>query len=192
MELISIGYKYFIIKLNNFLSNKLKTISFEFIYEMSFAGLNEIIFTDNELNASGSLTGYYEFTYNGLVRDTFEFSFSKKILLNNIGKSVKIDAMTYYTDNNSNYLLYSQPQKTQFTIFVPSPKEDEFLNNCFILYRFKFTFYCLKLKKKLRDWLWIKIRLPKITNKYNPKNLMKLLEIFDGDDMNVDIVLDAW
>jgi len=37
------------------------------------------------------------------------------------------------------------------------------------------TFYCLKYKTKLRNWLWVKICLPKIEKIYHPNNLNELL-----------------
>jgi hypothetical protein len=36
-------------------------------------------------------------------------------------------------------------------------------------------FYCIKYKTKLRDWLWVKVRLPKIERFYHPNNLNELL-----------------
>lgn len=44
---------------------------------------------------------------------------------------------------------------------------------------------CLKYKKQFRDWLWIKVRLPRIEQKYHPDNLLKLLELCD-DETNLD------
>ena len=35
-----------------------------------------------------------------------------------------------------------------------------------VLKKFKFTFYCLKFKQKFRDWLWIRVRLPKIQSNF--------------------------
>ena len=45
-----------------------------------------------------------------------------------------------------------------------------------LLKRVKFTIWCLKYKKSFHDWLWIKVRLPKIQTKYHPNNLIELLE----------------
>lgn len=43
-----------------------------------------------------------------------------------------------------------------------------------ILYNFKLLFYSLKYKKQLRDWLWVKVRKPKMQEYYSPVNLQKL------------------
>ena len=49
---------------------------------------------------------------------------------------------------------------------------------------FKELFYALKYKKQFRDWLWVRIREPKIRNKYHPDNLIKLLE--DQENLTLD------
>ena len=49
---------------------------------------------------------------------------------------------------------------------------------------FKELFYALKYKKQFRDWLWVRIREPKIRNKYHPDNLIKLLE--DRENLTLD------
>ncbi len=53
-----------------------------------------------------------------------------------------------------------------------------------ILIRFKELFYAFKYKKQFRDWLWVRIREPKIRNKYHPDNLIKLLE--DRENLTLD------
>ena len=45
-----------------------------------------------------------------------------------------------------------------------------------ILRRFKFTFYCLKYKRQLREWLWDKVRRPNVERRYHPDNVIRLLE----------------
>jgi Leucine-rich repeat (LRR) protein len=49
-------------------------------------------------------------------------------------------------------------------------------NKTNIIIRFKELFYAFKYKNLFRDWLWVRIREPKIRNKYHPDNLIKLLE----------------
>ena len=51
-----------------------------------------------------------------------------------------------------------------------------------LLERVKFTFLCLKYKKRFHDWLWIKVRLPMIEKKYHPDNLIELLKNVKGND----------
>ena len=41
---------------------------------------------------------------------------------------------------------------------------------------------CLKYKKQFHDWLWIKVKLPKIQSKYHPDKLFELLKNVDEND----------
>jgi Leucine-rich repeat (LRR) protein len=49
------------------------------------------------------------------------------------------------------------------------------IQNLHKLNKFRHLYYSLKFKKKIRDWLWIKVREPKIKEKYSAFNLSKLL-----------------
>jgi hypothetical protein len=60
----------------------------------------------------------------------------------------------------------------------------EMTNKTNIFIRFKELFYTLKYKKLFRDWLWVRIREPKIRNKYHPDNLIKLLK--DREKLTLD------
>ncbi len=53
-----------------------------------------------------------------------------------------------------------------------------------IINRFRELFYALKYKKQFLDWLWVRIREPKIRIKYHPDNLMKMLE--GREEMTLD------
>lgn len=54
---------------------------------------------------------------------------------------------------------------------------------------FKYTFYCLKFKSKFRNWLWDKVRRPKIESLCHPLRITGLLE--KGIDiMDLDIHLE--
>jgi hypothetical protein len=59
------------------------------------------------------------------------------------------------------------------------------------LYRFKLLFWSLKYKSKFRDWLWIRVRLPKIEKTYHPSKLNELLNS-DMSEEELDNVLGAW
>ena len=62
-----------------------------------------------------------------------------------------------------------------------------------ILYNFKHSYYSLKFKNKFRDWLWVKVREPKIQEYYSPNNLVKLLSKIDEDDFEqFDNALSNW
>lgn len=76
-----------------------------------------------------------------------------------------------------------------YDIILPKSTEDNNVikKNIAILYRFKYLYYLLKFKKRFRDLLWIKIREPKIREKYSSENLLKLLENED-----LEQVLETW
>ena len=59
------------------------------------------------------------------------------------------------------------------------------------LYRFKLLFWSLKYKSKFRDWLWIRVRLPKIEKTYHPSKLNELLNS-DMSEEELDNVLVNW
>lgn len=59
------------------------------------------------------------------------------------------------------------------------------------LYSAKSLFWCLKYKQKFRDWLWVRVRLPKIEQMYHPSKLNKLLNT-DMSEEELDNVLSNW
>jgi len=58
-----------------------------------------------------------------------------------------------------------------------------------ILNVFRHLYYSLRFKKQFRDWLWVKVREPKIRQKYHP---MYLLQNLCDEDADLDTVLDNW
>ena len=62
------------------------------------------------------------------------------------------------------------------------------------LFRCKHLFWSLKFKKQFRDWLWLKVRLPKIEQMYHPGNLNTLLNEKNDDikEEEFDKVISAW
>jgi hypothetical protein len=58
-----------------------------------------------------------------------------------------------------------------------------------ILHKFCYLYYCLKFKTQFRDFLWKKIREPKIIQKYHPSYFDEFLK---DDNDNLDMVLDNW
>ena len=60
--------------------------------------------------------------------------------------------------------------------------------NIQIVNNFRQLYYCLKFKKHLREWLWKKVREPKIKKLYNPIYLVENLHEYD----DLDIVLHNW
>ena len=62
-----------------------------------------------------------------------------------------------------------------------------------LLQKVKFTFMCVKYKKQFRDWLWVKVRLPKTQHKYHPNNLIMLLNGIDDNDLDdFDNAINNW
>ena len=57
-----------------------------------------------------------------------------------------------------------------------------------ILNNFRYSYYCLKYKKRFRDLLWVKIREPKIRKKYSHDYLVANLH----EDTDLDELLDNW
>ena len=68
------------------------------------------------------------------------------------------------------------------TSLVQIKQNIQTLNNCRHLY------YCVKLKKLFREWLWEKVREPKIMKLYHPNYLIENL----GQDDDLDTVLNNW
>jgi len=60
-------------------------------------------------------------------------------------------------------------------------KEIQTINN------FRYLYYSLKFKKRFFDFLWLKIREPKIRKRYHPSNVIENLQDTDLDDF-----LDNW
>jgi hypothetical protein len=56
--------------------------------------------------------------------------------------------------------------------------------NLKILNRFRFLYYSLKFKNKFRDWLWKKVREPKIQKQFHPSRLLELLKDHDINDVD--------
>lgn len=75
--------------------------------------------------------------------------------------------------------------------FLGENKRHELNHIIRVLNHFKELFWCLKYKQKFRDWLWKKIRLPKIEKEYHPDKLRELLCEMDENE-ELDHVLSTW
>jgi Leucine-rich repeat (LRR) protein len=72
-------------------------------------------------------------------------------------------------------------------------KITDFLTNTRKVSRFRFLFYSLKMKPKLRAWLWTRVRLPKIQAVFSPERLVQLLgDVDDSNEERFQQVLDLW
>jgi hypothetical protein len=71
-----------------------------------------------------------------------------------------------------------------------NPENYKIINQINAINRFKSTYYHLLCKNKLRQWLWKRIREPKIQRMYHPDNLKQLLDNTEND--NLEEILDDW
>ena len=76
------------------------------------------------------------------------------------------------------------PFKLENNRYLNEQRKEELNYYIQCLNKFKILYWYLKFKKKFRDLLWIKIRLPKIQIKYHPKHF-ELLK--DDDDLDIFI-----
>lgn len=60
-----------------------------------------------------------------------------------------------------------------------------------IINRFRYLYYSMKFKKRFRDWLWIRVREPKIREHYSPSNLVERICGIE-DEEQFHNVLDRW
>ena len=61
------------------------------------------------------------------------------------------------------------------SLIIQKIKIEQWNKQIIIIKRFRFLYYCIKLKDKFRYWLWIRVRQPKIAAKYHPQNLSTVL-----------------
>lgn len=91
---------------------------------------------------------------------------------------------------NSDHLPFDINCATSNEGFLTDNKRNKI--NCKIrcLEQFKELYYSLKFKRQFRDWLWIKVRLPRIQNQFHPDNLDELLCTVTDEELNE--TLDNW
>jgi hypothetical protein len=71
-----------------------------------------------------------------------------------------------------------------------NPENYKIINQINTINQFKSTYYHLLCKKKLRKWLWKRVREPKIQRMYHPDNLKKILD--NIENCNLEEILDDW
>jgi len=71
---------------------------------------------------------------------------------------------------------------------INSDNRDTIKQKMQILNNFRYSYYCLKFKKKFRDLLWMKIREPKIIERYSYNYLVANLH----EDTDLDELLKNW
>jgi hypothetical protein len=97
-----------------------------------------------------------------------------------------------YCSNNQLSSLYLN-EKLELLYCSNNPineiiSEDAQIKKLRVLNRFKHLYYCLKFKKCFRDLLWVKIREPKIREKYSHNYLLENLH----EDTDLDELLENW
>lgn len=66
---------------------------------------------------------------------------------------------------------------------------NKFLQRLATLNRFRDLFYALKFKRSFRDWLWVRVRLPKIERANHPVLLQGILEAAGEEEQDLEDVL---
>jgi hypothetical protein len=71
---------------------------------------------------------------------------------------------------------------------------DKIKNRIRLLNNFKYSYYSLKCKNKLRKFLWERIREHKIQKQYSPENLNNLLNSMknENDEDELDYLINSW
>ena len=76
--------------------------------------------------------------------------------------------------------------------FLTNEHKNILNNKIKTLHRFRLLFWSLKYKKQFRDWLWLKVRLPKIEQMYHPNKLNELLNESEMNEEELDNVFSNW
>lgn len=91
---------------------------------------------------------------------------------------------------NSNHLPFQINCATSNEGFLTDNKRNEINRKIRCFEQFKELYHSLKFKRQFRDWLWIKVRLPRIEKQFHPDNLVEFL--YEIDDEGLDETLDNW
>jgi Leucine-rich repeat (LRR) protein len=76
-------------------------------------------------------------------------------------------------------------------MIILTDRRSRFKTEIEILNKFRHLYYSLTFKKRFRYWLWVRVREPKIREKYSPYNLLKLIDGFEDEEL-VDDLLRNW
>ena len=82
------------------------------------------------------------------------------------------------------------PFKLIYKARLTDTKRNELNCGIQILKRFKELYMLIKFKKHFRNWLWIKVRLPKLQIQFHPDNLKNLLSSINDEEL--DEALNNW
>jgi hypothetical protein len=136
-----------------------------------FTNLKKLYCSNNQLTQLPELNSslQYLFCYNNQLTQLPELNSSLEIL-------------NCYNNELPFKLIY----KGQLT----DTKRNELNCGIQILKSFKERYMLIKFKKHFRDWLWIKVRLPKIQIKFHPDNLKKMLSSINDEEL--DETLNNW
>ena len=96
-----------------------------------------------------------------------------------------------FHDNPIHYFLFIERRIIVNNMIILTDRFSKFKTEIEILNKFRYLFYSLKFKQKFRHWLWVRVREPKIREKYSPNNLLKLLDGCEDDEL-FHKLLDNW
>ena len=138
--------------------------------------LNPIFQTDIDENKINEMVSSY-------LKNPDYFYFKNKIVVAVINHYN--DLYSLYLNENVRILYYSDNPIYEI---INSDNKKIIKQKMRVLTNFRFSYYCVRFKKQFRDWLWVKIREPKIQEKYHPSYLIENLY----EDTDLDTVLDNW
>jgi E3 ubiquitin-protein ligase SspH2 len=105
----------------------------------------------------------------------------------------KIPKNLYDMNISKNPICEILLKKTDLNLHGFNSKPNSFINlitmNLCILHKFRKLYYSLKFKDQFRNWLWVKVRQPRLERLYHPNNLKDLLINAETD---LDTVLNNW
>jgi hypothetical protein len=95
------------------------------------------------------------------------------LLVNHCNNNQIINVITYKIKSNYTNILTGGIKISYMHIIK------KFIN---IQHDFRYTYYCLKLKKHFKRWLWERVREPKIKKQFHPVHLNTLNETDDLEE----------
>jgi hypothetical protein len=105
---------------------------------------------------------------------------------NQLTQLPELNSSLQYLDCSNNEL----PFKLIYNGRLTDTKRNELNCGIQILKRFKELYMLIKFKKHFRNWLWIKVRLPKIQIQFHPDNLQNFISSINDEEL--DDALNNW
>ena len=131
--------------------------------------LEELYCFDNEITHLPLLN-------DSLINIVFNNNPIYEVLFNN---TINLHHVRHYYE-----VQYNDEEYYPYEIMDDMPQMLHLQKSVQTLHKFKSLFFTLKYKQKFRDFLWDKVRRPKIEEKYHPSNLQKIMdELSEEDDL---------